>query len=352
MSSPLDLIRPEILALKPYEAASYEDGLLRLNANETPWAPLADSSARDLNRYPGERPIALTKALADFYAVQADELLVTRGSSEGIDLLIRAFCRASIDEIVICPPTFGMYRVYAEVQGAAVREIPLLIDQGYGVDIKRILSEWTANTRLLFICSPNNPTGNQVPAELIQRLCEGLAGKGVVVLDDAYGEFADDKPNSRLLAKNNNLIVLKTLSKALGLAGIRCGSAIGDSGVIGILNRILPPYSFPTPSENAALSALAPDNRAEFESRIKVLKGERDSLSNALASLPGVTKVWPSDANFLMVEFDNPQRALEVARDGGVLLRDFSQNPYTPNCLRITVGSPDQNTQLLESLKS
>ncbi len=346
------LVRPEIGALKPYVAATYAEGVLRLNANESPWSPIAPStgiSLKELNRYPDERPWELTARLADFYGVDPDCLLVTRGSSEGIDLLIRSFCRSGTDEIVINPPTFGMYRVYADVQGAAIKEIPLLSEQGYALDVSSILNNWSDTSKLVFICSPNNPTGNSVSQTELEALCESLQGKGLVVIDAAYTEFANYDP-TELVSRFDNVVVLRTLSKALGLAGVRCGAVIASPQIIGYLQQILPPYSYPKPCQEAVLAALDPANRSEQLQRIATLKSERERLLEYCKSNTGFSTVWPSDANFIFVTATDPEDVIAATEAGFVRIRDFSKDKSAPNGFRITVGTPEENDQLINAL--
>ena len=349
MSNLLDLARPEIRALHAYCAAGHEDGLVRLNANETPWPAIGDGNS--LNRYPNERPVTLTGRLTAHYGLDPGRLLVTRGSTDAIDLLLRGFCRAGQDEIIICPPTFTMYQVYAHIQGATVREVPLLRERGFALNHKAIIDSWTPRTKLLFVCSPNNPTGNRVPEAELDELCVALAGRGLVVVDGAYSEFADSDPTRSLLQRHDNVVVLRTLSKAYGLAGIRCGALLAHAEIVSMLGKVLPPYAFPTPSVQAALRCLEQLDEDEQNQRIAKLTAERARLASELAELDSVTQIWPSEANFLLAEFGEPGQAVKAARRGGVLLRDFSEEPGLSGCLRITVGDTDQNTQLLASFR-
>jgi histidinol-phosphate aminotransferase len=344
------LARPEILELRPYRAATCEAGLVRLNANETPWRPPGDESADGLNHYPEIRPSTLTAQLADLYGVDTEQVLVTRGSSEAIDLIIRCFCRPGLDDVLICPPTFGMYEVYAQVQGAGIVSVPLAADGDFAFDADAVLGAWTERTKLAFVCSPNNPTGNSVSTMELMRLANALAGRGIVVVDGAYLEFADTDPTRELLDACNNVIVLRTLSKALGLAGIRCGAAIAAAPIISLIGCILPPYSYPSPCQNAALACLAPENRSELRARAKTLREERERVAGELQDIKGIERVWPSEANFLLVRAGEPQQVVAAAKRGGFLIRDFSWDPHTRNCLRITIGSPEQNDRLLEAL--
>lgn len=352
MSTTLELLRPEVSRLKPYRPADYVGGFIRLNANETPWRPPGDESRDGLNRYPDPRPAALTAQLAAHYGVPEDELLVTRGSSEAIDLLIRSFCRADQDEIIICPPTFGMYEFYAQVQGAGIRRIPLDRERGYALPVPEICAQWTDCSKLVFVCSPNNPTGNCFPDSDIDQLCTSLSGRGVVVLDGAYIEFAAADPMHDLLARHDNIVVLRTLSKSLSLAGIRCGSLIGHGPLVELIGRILPPYCFPTSSQDAVLDCLSVAAQTELAARRRIIVAERQRLAADLAQLPDVIRVWPSDANFLLVETTTGSTLTARARAGNILLRDFGWDPGLPNRVRITVGSPADNQQLLKALRS
>ena len=349
MSNLLDLARPEIRALQAYRAAEHEDGLIRLNANETPWPAPGDGDS--LNRYPDERPLTLARRLAAHYGIDRDRVLVTRGSSDAIDVLVRGFCRAGRDEIVICPPTFGMYRVYADIQGAALREVPLVRDRGFALDRQALIDGWKPESKLLFLCSPNNPTGNRIPDVELDQLCATLAGRGLVVVDGAYIEFADSDPTNWLLQRHDNVVVLRTLSKAFGLAGIRCGALLARAEIVNLLGRVLPPYAFPTPSLETAQRCLEQAGREKLDKRIVILTAERVRLADELAQLDAVTRVWPSEANFLLVEFKEPRRAVKAARQGGVLIRAFNEEPGLDGCLRITVGDTKQNDQLLASLR-
>lgn len=350
MSDPTALARPEIRKLRPYRAANYEYGLVRLNANETPWRPPGDASEAGLNHYPELRPLALSERLAEYYGVDADQLVVTRGSSEAIDLLIRCFCRPSLDDIVICPPTFGMYGTYAQIQGAGIVEVPLSPAPGFELDTAGITAAWNDRTKLLFVCSPNNPTGNRIGTDVIVELAQRLNGVGIVVVDAAYVEFADVDPTPELLAAGDNVVVLRTLSKAFGLAGLRCGAALGAPAVTAMLGSILPPYCYPTPCEAIAVECLAPGNRADLERRATALRVERERVASGLIGIPGIEEVWPSEANFVLVRASDPKDLVAAARRGGFLIRDFSWDPYSPGCLRMTIGSPEQNDLLLQAL--
>lgn len=348
----LSLARPEIRALAAYVPAGYADGLTRLNANEAPWRSGADTTERGLNRYPDARPGALGAALAAQYGVAADALFVTRGTSEAIDLLLRCFCRPGRDRIVICPPTFGMYEVYAGIQDAGIVEVPLVRERGFSLDVDGILAAWDGQCRLAFITTPNNPTGNAFDAAEIERLAAALHGRGLVVIDAAYIEFGDPAPLMAVLQRHRNAVMLRTLSKAYGLAGARCGALIADPEIVRLVAKVMPPYAIPTPSTECTLTALATEQFSVMPENIATLCAERDEAAKRLETFPAVRRVWPSDANFLLVEFADPALALAAAEAAGFLLRDFSEQPGTENCLRITIGAAADNVALLDALSA
>ncbi len=351
MSGLTGLFRPELRGLRPYRAASFADGLVRLNANETPWRPAGDRSTDGLNHYPDVRPLRLTSELAALYGVSSEQLLVTRGSSEAIDLLVRALCREGRDDVMICPPTFGMYAVYAQLQGAGVVSVPLERDSGFQPDLDAIATAWTDRCKLLFLCSPNNPTGNLIEDRLIDALCESLDERAIVVWDGAYLEFAGRDSSRELLERHDNLVVLRTLSKAFGLAGTRCGALLGSAEVVDLVGRLLPPFSFPTPCADAVFTALASHNRETARQHIGQLCSERERVRKALADNPRITRVWPSDTNFLLIESSEARALVDDAKAAGLLIRDFSWDRWTPDCVRITIGTPEQNDRLLEALQ-
>lgn len=349
MNEILALARPEIRALSPAAAAIADDaGAVRLHANENPWADESDESPTALNRYFDGQPRALVEALAAHYDVPPDAVLVTRGSDEAIDLLVRAFCRAGEDRVLICPPTFGMYRFSADVQGAGIVAVPLRAD--FGLDAEALLAAWTPAAKVVFLCSPNNPTGNVLEPQAVGRVLDGLAGRAVIAIDEAYLEFSAGPGFLAVLGRHPGLVILRTLSKAHGLAGARCGVAIAAPALIGLLGRIMPPYALPGPTVAAALEALQPGRLARTRRRIGEILAERERLARALAAAPGVAKVWPSEANFLLARFRDADGALAAAAAAGLLLRDFSRQPDLAGCLRITVGTRAENDRLLAAL--
>jgi histidinol-phosphate aminotransferase len=346
----LDLVREELRGFAGYSSARQEaqGGEILLNANESPW-PQPDD-VLGLNRYPDPQPEALKQRLADLYGVTADAVLIGRGSDEPFDLLVRALCRAGRDSVLISPPTFGMYAVCARVQDAGVTEVPLLASRGFTLDVDHVLARVDAGTRIVFVCSPNNPTGRSVPPADLRRLADGLRGRALLVIDEAYAEFSAYASAIELIAGNPFVAVLRTLSKAYALAGARIGCLIADPALIGVLRAIMAPYPLPTPCVQAALHALAPEQMALARTRIELIRGERTRLAERLKSVPGVLEVQASDANFLLVRFEDAAGAYALASRAGIVLRDLHTRPLLAGCLRISMGTPEQNRRLLAVL--
>jgi histidinol-phosphate aminotransferase len=350
MSWLTDIARPEIRTLRAYEHAIWQPGLVRLHANELPWRAHGDSSVAGLNRYPEPHPLELTAALARFYGVAAPMVLASRGSDEAIDLLIRSYCRAGADAVIVCPPTFGMYAVAARVQGAAVIEVPLQREAGYRCDFAMVREQCMQGVKLVFLCSPNNPTGNRFDADAIVGLARSLQGRALVVVDEAYVEFADGASLIGQMAAQPGLVVLRTLSKAYALAGARCGALIGHPDVVALLRKVIQPYAVTQLTIEAVFRMLEPAALAHARANRVTITAERTRLAAALAALGGVRRVWPSEANFLLVEFDDAARALQRAHRAGVLVRDLRAAPGLEHALRISVGSPEHNDRLLACL--
>jgi histidinol-phosphate aminotransferase len=350
MSPLAALARPEILALKPYAHAAWMPSLTRLHANEAPWRPADDRSAAGLNRYPEPQPEALLERLAEVYAVPERNILATRGSDEAIDVLSRIFLRAGQDAILQCSPTFGMYQVAARIQGAEVIDVPLERARGWRLNPERLLAAWTPRVKLVYLCSPNNPTANLLDEAAVETVCTALAGKAVVVIDEAYIEWTEQPSATRRLPRHPTLAILRTLSKSHALAGARVGALIGPEPLIEIGRRVIPPYCLAQPTIEAALRALTPAEVAVTKSRIAALLAERDYLRAGLAASPRVTKVWPSDTNFLLVDSPAADQFLHAAVRGGTIVRDLRTNPALAQSLRVTVGARAENDALLSSL--
>ncbi len=332
------LIRPNIKTLKPYKSARDEfDGLaeISLDANENPFG-------FGLNRYPDAEMTELKRAFSKFRNVESDQLIFGNGSDELIDLLIRAFCEPSLDRILIFPPTFGMYKVCANINNVDVVEEHL--NEDFQIDFESLMPKLSdPNLKLIFICSPNNPTGNSLDKEAILQICAGF--KGIVVIDEAYVDFAE---RSFIQENIPNLFTIQTFSKALGLAGIRLGVGIGDVKIIEVLNKVKPPYNVNTLTQQKAIDALKrPD---EIQKQVNIIIEERKRLREALPKINGVKNVYPSEANFLLVEFDNAKTVYESLTKNGIVVRDRSKQ--IENALRITVGTPEENDRLLSALKN
>ncbi len=350
--SMLSRVRPELLAIKGYSSARMEaaGGSILLNANESPWASAGDPSGR-LHRYPDPQPQALREKLAALYAVAPEALLVGRGSDEAIDLLTRAFCRAGRDSVLISPPTFGMYQVCADVQGAKVIRVPLDPARGFQLDVDAVLAAVEADTRLVYVCTPNNPTGGVVPRDEVLRLAQALAGSALVVVDEAYAEFSDAESFAPLAAQaDGNIAVLRTLSKAHALAGARIGVLIADPALIGLCRRIMAPYPLPQPCVEAAERALAPDALAATRMRVRNVQGERERLAQALGKLPQVSEVFASQANFLALRLDDAARTYRELLELGIVVREIAHHPGLRDCLRISIGTAGENDAVLAAL--
>ena len=350
MSAIQRLARPDIVALKAYSHAAWLPALIRLHANEAPWRAAGDETEAGLNRYPEPQPAALVARLAALFGVDTGQLLVTRGSDEAIDLLSRIFLRAGQDAILQHTPTFGMYQVAARIQGAAVIDVALNPAQEWRLDPERLLAAWTPNVKLVYLCSPNNPTANRFTETVLHAICAALSGKAIVILDEAYIEWSGAQSFSRFLHKYETLAIIRTLSKAHALAGARCGALIGGPELIALARQVIPPYAIAQSTVEAALRALRPAEIEASAVRIQHLVQERGYLERRLAATPGVVKVWPSDTNFLLIDCIDPQGLLDKAVAGGFIVRDLRGNPALPQSLRITVSTREHNNRLLQSL--
>ncbi|MEL7448059.1 MAG: histidinol-phosphate transaminase [Pseudomonadota bacterium] len=355
MNSVLDLAREDLRSRRGYLAASPARDSVRLHANEAPWCIATDGAEARVNWYPPPVSGDIIERLCSLYSVAAGQVLVTRGSDEGIDILMRSFCAAGRDSVLYCPPTFGMYRQCAEIQGAAIVEVPLLADQGFALDVDGIVEAAQVESargavKLVFVCTPNNPTGNPVATDVIRHLCCELSGRALVVVDEAYVEFSGRPGVAGLLDGLPNLVVLRTLSKAFGLAGARCGVVLAHPDIINLLRSVLPPYVLPTPVVNLLDQALQPERLLLLRKNIDGLLQERERVNEALARSPHVVKIWPSAANFLLVRFRDARGVMQRCERGSVLLRDFSYVPGLENCIRVTIGTAEDNRRFLNAL--
>lgn len=344
----LSLVRPEILALSPYSSARKESkgGRVWLDANENPETPMVHQPL--FNRYPDPQPPELIEKLSALYGVSPTRTLVTRGSDEGIDLLLRTFCRAGRDSILITPPTYGMYVVAAGIQGAKVLSAPLVRNTNFGLDADAVLRAVTSEVKIVFLCSPNNPTGNLLDRQAVIRIVRELAGRAMVVVDEAYVDFADSLSLAADIPANPNLVVLRTLSKAFGLAGARVGTTIADPAVIAVLQKVIAPYPVPSPVLAAALAALSPEGLLAARESVAQLMAERSRLTDALTKLPAVKRIWPSDTNYILIEVADASRVMAAGRAAGIIWRDRTKD--VANSIRITVGTAEENDSTLEVL--
>jgi histidinol-phosphate aminotransferase/imidazoleglycerol-phosphate dehydratase/histidinol-phosphatase len=344
------LARPEILALEPFDIAAQANSVftadaIKLDANENPFAPLVQGAlSANINRYPEPQPAALVKTMAALYGVQPENVVVTRGADDAIDILVRAFCRPQVDAVSICQPTFSAYAHFARLQGARLLEMRLNKNFDFDPDSFIEAARADASLKLAFICSPNNPTGNPVDPLDIIRVADALP-ETIVVLDEAYIEFSELESLAAEATRRDNLVILRTLSKAYGLAGARIGCAIGNSELIAMAARALPPYPLPTVSIEAALTALSPSRRSVHQERIERLKAERERLAAFLKDSTIVRSVRSGGGNFLFLEVDEPEALAAKLRALGIRVR------FRPNAalggVRLSIGTDAENEAAL-----
>lgn len=334
------LIRKNVRNLKPYSSARDEfkgTASVWLDANENP-------NNNGLNRYPDPLQKKLKERISKLKSVPTKNIFLGNGSDEAIDLLFRGFCEPGKDKALICSPTYGMYQVSADINDVEVIDVPLTSD--WQLNTKSIQKHFAEpNLKLIFICSPNNPTGNSMNKEDVLALVSAF--NGLVIIDEAYIDFSEVTSLSTELEKYNNLVILQTLSKAWGLAGIRLGMAFANTEIIDVLNRIKPPYNINQLTQEVALKELAYEEKFQVEADAIIL--ERKRLKNELQPLKNVLGIYPSDANFLLVRFANPKEIYAVLSSKGIVVRDRSN--VVEGCLRITVGTEKENALLIKGLK-
>lgn len=347
-ASVLHLARPDILELEPYRHADWDPRVERMHANEMPWRVPGDSSGAGLNRYPEPQPRALVARMAELYGVSPQRVLVGRGSDEAIDLLLRVFCRAGQDSVVVTPPTFGFYQVAARIQGAAVIEVPLAHDT-FALLAEQVIAAGK-RAKIVFLCSPNNPTGNLLDETALMQVCEALEGEALVVVDEAYVEFSGRASFTARLDGFANLVILRTLSKSYGLAGARLGSLVAREEVVALLRRIIPPYAIPSSTTEQVLALTDEPHRAAAAARIRAVLEERAVLRAGLERCANVARVSPSDANFLLVRCEDAQRFMDASKAAGLIVRDVSSARGLSHCVRVSVGTPEQNRRLLSAV--
>ncbi|MFB5946769.1 histidinol-phosphate transaminase [Albibacterium profundi] len=339
------ILRDNIKNLNPYSSARHEytgEASIFLDANENPYGSPLD---QDYNRYPDPLQAELKTALSKIKGVPSNNTFIGNGSDEAIDILIRAFCRPGIDNILILPPTYGMYEVSANINDVEVKKVSLTPQ--YQLDLDAIAETIDQNTKIIFVCSPNNPTGNSLYREDVEILLNNF--NGLVVVDEAYINYSRQKTFIQELTEYANLVVLQTLSKAWGLAGLRIGIAFASEEIIHVFNKIKPPYNVNQSSQALALEAL--NNIDQINNWIRETINERTTLTKGLLEFSFVEHIYPSDANFILVKVADPMAIYQHLNQEGIIVRDRSKVTLCEGCLRITVGTPVENKSLLEALK-
>jgi histidinol-phosphate aminotransferase len=340
------LVRENVKRLTPYSSARddfHGQAKVFLDANEN---SLGSPLPKWYNRYPDPHQLKVKERLSAIKRVPVNNMFLGNGSDECIDILQRAFCEPGLDNLIICPPTYGMYEVCANINNIQVKKIKLT--QDFQLDLEAIEQGIDAHTKMIFLCSPNNPTGNSLHHEDIEALLNNYFG--LVVIDEAYINFSRRRSFIAMLSDYPNLVVMQTLSKAWGLAALRLGIGVASEEIISIMNKIKPPYNINQASQDLALQAL--NEIDQVNEMIKEIVKEREILSGALVNLSFVNKVYPSDANFLLVKMDDPLAVYEKLLIQGIVVRDRSKVELCEGCLRITVGTSEENKTLLYALAS
>ena len=340
----LDLVRDNVRALKPYTSARDDckkrsKSYVFLDANENPFN-------NGVNRYPDPQQLVLKSMLSRQKEVSVSQILLGNGSDEVLDLIFRAFCNPNKDNVIILPPTYGMYEVLANINDVEVKKVNLL--PGFDLDVDKILKAISACSKILFICSPNNPSGNNLNETAIENLL--LKFNGIVVIDEAYIEFSQHKSWLNRLNDFPNLIITQTFSKAYAMAGLRLGTCYASREIITILNKIKPPYNINSLTQETVLKYLSKPSLVK--QHVTKILSEKDRLLTMLNKVPFVKKLYPSDANFILVQVDDAQKRHQQLADKGIITRNRSCHYLCDNCLRITVGSPEDNNELIQTLNS
>jgi histidinol-phosphate aminotransferase len=340
------LVRQNIKTLKPYSSARDEfkgEARIFLDANEN---SLGSPLTRWYNRYPDPLQWELKKKIAAIKATQPENILLGNGSDECIDLLIRAFCEPQQDNIIICPPTYGMYEVYANINNVALKAVPLT--SAYQLNLEALEEAVDAATKIIFLCSPNNPTGNSINRDDVEMILNNF--DGLVVVDEAYINFSRQRSFIASLADYPNLVIMQTFSKAWGLAALRLGMTIAHAGIIDVLNKIKPPYNINQATQELALKAL--DNLDSVNMMIAELVQERELLVKELSAMQYVLQVYPSDANFVLVKVPDANGLYNFLVEQGIIVRNRSNVILCEGCLRITVGTGAENKELVRQIQN
>jgi histidinol-phosphate aminotransferase len=337
------LVRPMIKEIIPYRSArdefeDFEAQKIFLDANENPFE-------NGFNRYPDPLQRKLKRTLADIKQVKSEQILLGNGSDEVLDLIFRTFCEPGEEEVLILPPTYGMYSLLAKLNNIIVKEVPL--NKNFEIEIDTVLEAVNQKTKIIFICSPNNPSGNAIPLDQIEQLLDRF--KGILVVDEAYIDFSEQKSTLSILDQYPQLLVCQTFSKAYGLAGIRLGMCYANPLIIDYFNKIKPPYNVNSLTQSRALAQL--ETTESIQDQVISLISERKKLEQELKQFDFVSKIYPSDANFLLVVVDDANKRYDQFLDAGVVLRNRSSLQGCNNALRVTVGTPEENTNFIKICK-
>ena len=354
----VDKITPEhIRKLVPYSSAKRElfgyqiaNQSLWLNANENPWAGgLSEHLQENINRYPDFQSDSLIDLYAEYADVDLSSVLVTRGADEGIELLVRTFCQPGEDKIIVNTPTYGMYTICADTSNIETIEVSL--SDKYQIDVEKLIAAKDDKVKLVFICSPNNPTGGLMSRPKILEVLEAYKDSALVVLDEAYIEFCPASSVEDLIHSYPNLVVLRTLSKAFGLAGIRCGFTLASADIIDMMKKVIAPYPIPAPVEQTALEALSKNGLEQMRQHVSLLNLEKQQLISNLQRLNFVKNILHSDTNFVLIEVTDKQQVLDALTAKDIYIRDQSKQPGLSNHIRITVGNDEQMQAVLAVLE-
>lgn len=346
-----ELARKNVRDLTPYQSARRLGGKgdVWLNANEFPTAVSFDLSQQTLNRYPECQPKAVIENYAHYAGLKPEQVLVSRGADEGIELLIRAFCEPGKDAILFCPPTYGMYSVSAETFGVEYRTVPAL--ENWQLDLQAIADKLDG-VKVVYVCSPNNPTGQIINPQDFRVLLEMTRGKALVVADEAYIEFCPQATLTGWIAEYPHLVVLRTLSKAFALAGLRCGFTLASEEVIALLMKVIAPYPLSTPVADIAAQALSPLGINAMRDRVAQILEERQYLITQLRDIACVEQVFDSETNYILVRLTASSAVFKSLWDQGIILRDQNKQPSLSGCLRITIGTRDESQRVIDALRA
>ncbi|OCG75449.1 histidinol-phosphate transaminase [Gilliamella sp. Nev6-6] len=345
------LVRKNVQKLTPYQSARRigGNGDVWLNANEFPVAPHFELKEQSLNRYPEPQPEKVINRYAQYVGVTPEQVIVSRGADEAIELLMRAFCEPTQDSILYCPPTYGMYQVSAETLGIETKTVPTTAD--WQLDLQGIKQNLD-KVKLIYVCSPNNPTGNLINPDDIKMLLDIAKDRALVIIDEAYIEFSPESSVVSWLANYPHLVILRTLSKAFALAGLRCGFTIANKAVIAALQKVIAPYPLATPVADIATQALSKDGINTMKLHVINLNKQKEKFTNQLSQLPIVEKVYPSRSNYLCVKFQDNKEVFNTLWNQGIILRDQSKVIGQQNMIRITIGTQAECEAVISALKT